>query len=267
MIIGLYIGGKTQREIAKQFCCSPTVICRILKKHSIKTRRFGGNLKYKDINTNFFKEINCEENAYFLGLLYADGCVSTKNKSYLISLKLKKSDAHIIERFKNIMSPSSLVKTTKDGKYCYFNINQKEICEQLINLGCVPNKSLILEFPTKVPINLIHHFLRGYSDGDGSIYKNKLKNCINTIWKITSTKNFCLKVTQILKNKLNINTSQSLAKPKTNEVTTNLTVGGNRQTKILLDWLYQDANIHLTRKYNRYVEFYQSCQKLNQHQK
>ena len=43
----------------------------------------------------------------------------------------------------------------------------------LIKQGCVPNKSLILTFPNKyqVPKNLINHFIRGYFDGDGSIYE------------------------------------------------------------------------------------------------
>ena len=83
------------------------------------------------------------------------------------------------------MSPSSTVKITKnkgsETKYCYFRINQKEICEQLISHGCLPNKSLILQLPNTVPNNLLRHFIRGYSDGDGTIYKNKLKTYFNSL--------------------------------------------------------------------------------------
>lgn len=41
------------------------------------------------------------------------------------------------------------------------------MCEDLINLGCVPNKSLILKFPTFdiVPEKYMSHFIRGYFDG------------------------------------------------------------------------------------------------------
>lgn len=260
LVIDLYNGGKQQREICEEIKCSQTHISNILKRVGVKTR-VGKNIRYTDIDNIFFKEINCEESAYFLGLLYADGNVQIKNNAYCISLKLKSNDQIILEKFRDIMSPSSLVKITKnkgsDTTYSYFRINQKEICEQLILHGCIPNKSLILEFPITVPNELISHFMRGYSDGDGCIYKNTFKNkkTINTIWKFVSTTQFCNHVAKILKEQLGINCSQSLSRPKTNQITTTLSVGGNLQVRKALDWLYQDAKIYLPRKYNKYLEF------------
>jgi hypothetical protein len=159
------------------------------------------------------------------------------------------------------MSPSSSVKTTDAGKYSYFRVNRKEICDQLISHGCVPNKSLILEFPTTVPNELIRHFMRGYSDGDGCIYKNHFKNkkTINTIWKFVSTKQFCQQTAKTLKEELGISCSQSLSRPKTNQITTTLSVGGNLQVRKVLDWLYQDATIYLPRKHDKYQEFIRDC--------
>lgn len=128
----------------------------------------------------------------------------------------------------------------------------------------VPKKSLILTFPTQVPTNLIRHFLRGYSDGDGCIYNNHFKNkkTINTIWKIVSTKQFCEQTAEILKEELGINCSQSLSRPKTNQITTVLSVGGNLQSRKVLNWLYQDATIYIPRKYDKYLEFQLSTDKL-----
>lgn len=254
-MIDLYQSGKSQKEIAENFLCSQTNVSAILRRNGIKTKN-NGNQKYYDINRSFFKEINSEENAYFLGFLYADGCVQTKNSAYTVSLKLKSNDQVIIEKFRDIMSPSSPIKIS-NSKYSYFRINQKEICEQLISHGCVPNKSLILEFPVTIPKELIKHFLRGYSDGDGTIYKNHFKNkkTINTIWKIISTKQFCNQVAKILKEELDINCSQSLSRPQTNKITTTLSVSGNLQVIKVLDWLYQDATIYLSRKYEKYLEF------------
>lgn len=259
-VIDLYNSGKQQREIAKQINCSQVSISNILKREKIQAR-VGKKIKYTDVNTFFFKEINSEQSAYFLGFLYADGNVS-KNKTCM-SLKLKSNDQYILEKFRNIMSPSSPIKITKmespgaiPYEYAYFRINQKEICEQLISHGCVPNKSLILKFPITVPNELVKHFLRGYSDGDGTIYNNfKNKKTINTIWKIVSTKQFCQTVANIIKEQLNVNCSQSLSRPKTNQITTTLSVGGNLQVKKVLDWLYQDATIYLPRKYEKYLEF------------
>lgn len=265
--IELYNSGKQQREIAKQLNCGQVSISNILRRAGVKTRA-GKRIIYDDINNLFFKEINSEASAYFLGFLYADGCVQIKNNTYVASLKLKSTDQIIIEKFRDIMSPSSPIKISKvESKgaipytYSYFRINQKEICEQLISHGCIPNKSLILEFPKTVPDNLLCHFLRGYSDGDGCIYKNKLqksdknKPYTNFIWKIVSTKQFCGIVAKLLKEKLNINCSQHLSQSKTNKVTTTLSVGGNLQTLKILDWLYQDATIYLPRKHEKYIEF------------
>jgi len=263
-IISLYRFGKTQKDLALIYRCSQTHISNILIKKLVKTR-VGKNIKYTDVNLNFFKEINDEESAYFLGLLYADGCVQIDNGCYTISLKLKSDDQYIIEKFRDIMSPSSPVKITKnkgsENTYSYFRINQKEICYQLENLGCMPNKSLILKFPTTVPTSLIRHFLRGYSDGDGCIYRNNLqktktsKPYSNYIWKIVSTKQFCESTAKILKEQLDINCSQSLSRPKTNDITTTLSVGGNNQSMKFLDWIYRDATIYLPRKYQKYLDF------------
>ena len=262
-IVRLYECGKQQREIAEIFKCSQTNVSAILKRKNIQTR-VGKKIVYNDVNYEFFKEINSEEKAYFLGLLYADGCVKTSNKTYTITLKLKSNDRLIIEKFRNIMSPSSPIKTCDNGKYSYFRIHRKEICEQLIYHGCFPVKSLILEFPTTVPDELIRHFIRGYSDGDGCIYNNKFKTYVNTIWKIVSTKQFCGKVAKILKNELNINCSQFLSSPKRkrNIITTTLSVGGNIQSEKILDWLYKDSAVYMNRKYEKYMKFKLSRNKI-----
>lgn len=254
-MVELYQLGKSQKEIATILNCSQTGVSTVLKRLNINTR-VGKKIIYTDVNKSFFKEINSEENAYFLGLLYSDGCVQTKNTRYQMTLKLKSDDQIILKIFRDILTPSSPIKISYE-KYSYFRINQKEICEQLISHGCVPNKSLILQFPQTVPKEFIKHFLRGYSDGDGTIYRNNFKGeaYANYIWKIISTKQFCNSVAKILKEELNINCSQYLSRPKTNQITTTLSVGGNNQSMKLLDWLYQDATIYLPRKYEKYIEF------------
>lgn len=52
----------------------------------------------------------------------------------------------------------------------------------LIRLGCVPNKSLILKFPSENIFSnpeLIRHFIRGYFDGDGSVFISREKHWRN----------------------------------------------------------------------------------------
>jgi len=51
------------------------------------------------LNEEFFDELN-EKSVYWLGFLYADGCVR-KRKSSELRLKLKKEDKSHIEKFNN----------------------------------------------------------------------------------------------------------------------------------------------------------------------
>lgn len=53
---------------------------------------------------------------------------------------------------------------------CKISINSKEMARDLINIGIVPKKSLILK-PPLIQDQYSLAFIAGYFDGDGSIYK------------------------------------------------------------------------------------------------
>ena len=182
---------------------SLTKVCKLYKKSITRTAHElkkelnfvspNKNNKKHNYNETFFEKIDTEEKAYWLGFLYADGSVikkevkgntkNAKNKTrYVLELCLaKKDEEHLLSFSKMMCSPVSQKKVK--GKEKTFEavrttITSKKIVEDLIKLGCVPNKSLILKFPTKeqVPEELIRHFMRGYFDGDGCIHyteKNK----------------------------------------------------------------------------------------------
>lgn len=267
-IISLYLSGKDTYETASIIGCSQTFIMNTLKRNNIPRRSTQIYTTKYISNENFFDIIDTEEKAYFLGLMYADGNNYVRSPhSYEVSIALMEKDKLILEKLRDLLSTNTLLKyltfkNTKWSNQYLLRINNKKMSEQLSKLGCVPKKSLILTFPNEdiVPTHLINHFIRGYSDGDGSIYSRIPKNngYVNYGWQITSTKNFCNSVDHLLSNKLNIHFSKSLVHPKTNQITTTLSVGGNLQVRKVLDWLYQDATIYLPRKYNKYQEFIHS---------
>ena len=129
------------------------------------------------------------------------------------------------------------------------------MCESLNNIGMKPNKSLILEFP-QIDEYLVSHFVRGYYDGNGSIYR-KIKNSNNhhITTTITSTKMFCNSLAEICTKKLDIYCPIYDASNH-NGVTKIFTLSGRNKSKKFLDWIYQDADMYLARKYDRYKEYY-----------
>lgn len=137
------------------------------------------------LNEEFFDELN-EKSAYWLGFLYADGYVR-KRKSSELRLKLKEDDKSHIEKFNNDLGSNSPIKYYSDGKSnsCYVSINSNKLVSKLFELGCVQNKTQEIRLPN-IPNEFINHFIRGYFDGDGSIYKvKKLPNS----YKITICSN------------------------------------------------------------------------------
>lgn len=135
------------------------------------------------VNNDFFNVINNGKNAYWLGFLMADGCIleyknnkTGKLKAMALQLSLSNSDNDHVEKFKLDIESEAPIKINKIklNNNMYYNskivICNTKMCRDLINLNCVPRKSLILEYPKdKIPEQFERDFIRGYFDGDGSI--------------------------------------------------------------------------------------------------
>jgi hypothetical protein len=159
---------------------------RALDQGKIKTTRIDefGNKKevvYQKIryNENFFKEWS-PEMAYVLGLIYTDGNLhirKAKSGYELGILSFAQKDKELVEKFLALMDCDAtirfkerkILKNTVAGELYYFNIGNNDIANDLIRLGVTPNKSLNMKFP-EIPDIYLRHFVRGFFDGDGSVY-------------------------------------------------------------------------------------------------
>ncbi len=209
---------------------------------------------YKD----FFRKIDTEEKAYWLGFIAADGNIS-KDK-YTCSIEIKQSDKEHLEKFSKIFNNYYPVlqidKVYPSVKIC---IHSKQCCLDLEQYGIIPNKSLILDINFNlISEELLPHFIRGYFDGDGSIFCNvpKRKNGYNyEEWgcNFVGTK----KVLSHFKRYLNLK----------NKITKkgniySLDISGTLKTYQVLTILYNNSTIFLQRKKDKYNEL-QSSQRLN----
>jgi len=57
-----------------------------------------------------------------------------------------------------------------------FSVNRREFVKNLIDKGCHQAKTFTLEFSKFLREDLKRHFIRGYFDGDGTIYLAKMKD-------------------------------------------------------------------------------------------
>ena len=228
----------------------------------------------KHFDKNFFKKIDSEEKAYFLGILYADGYNWMKGKNKNVSISLQEGDLELLLKLNNLIGGNHSIYNIKAKcKNCQnqskLQINSKILCQDLEQLGCVQNKSKVLLFPSIniLPPYLVHHFIRGYFDGDGSVWEGKRyktfvkdsrskngkreKVIHNVKFNFTGTVSVINGIQEVLvvnnivkKNK--INTSKKINN------CVQLEYSGRSQMKKFYNYLYQDATIWLERKKQKF---------------
>ena len=132
-------------------------------------------------------------------------------------------------------------------------VANKHLWNTLNNLGCTPQKSLTLKFPTyeKVPKELIRHFIRGYFDGDGSLCVTEKTRSIDVLGTYDFLYQLCLE-SGIDTNKIYV------SKSKSNKVF-RIVLGSKSDLYNFSKYMYDDCNIYLDRKYEKFkklMEYY-----------
>lgn len=163
-------------ELSKYYHCRTEAIKNILIQSSILLRKRGQQYNY-NINESFFEEINSEESAYFLGLLFADGNISydtSGSRSPIIRIGLKVDDEKILTIFKEILGLKNKIiydkRINKESAILSFRNNK--IAQDLSKYGIIPRKTYLTKHLPAIDKKYCRHFLRGLIDGDGSIFKN-----------------------------------------------------------------------------------------------
>lgn len=250
-IINLYTSGKSCYEIATIYNCSAPAIHEILKKSNTPRRSLSIAMTKYSHNKDYFKVIDTEDKAYFLGLLYADGNISNN----IMSINLQEKDKHILDSFKTFINYTGpLTINIKEGNrqtQWKLSIVSNNLVNDLLIHGIMPLKSFKLTFPTTIPKELQHHFIRGYFDGDGCIYvPNNKADCS---FSLVSTFELLDSIKVILVNELQFNNNNLYNPPKVKGKNVfTLSYYGRKSLIKLREWLYKDATIYLNRKYDKF---------------
>lgn len=260
-ICNMYKSGMSTVKIGKEFGVSHKKIARILDSYGIK--RVGNGRRKYSLNENYFDKIDTPNKAYVLGFLYADGNSNNNLTKQTISMSLQEDNFEILEAIRKEIGSEKPLKfidysNKHDFGYTYKNqyrllMHSKHMSETLRDLGMVPNKSLVLEFP-KIDPELYSRFIRGYFDGDGSVHFSTTihSNCLVTI---TSTLPFCEKIKAILETELKVHIGIRDAS-NNNGITKVAYVSGKNQLKKIYNYLYKDASLFMSRKYQKFFSQY-----------
>ncbi|MGL5068652.1 MAG: hypothetical protein ACRC6T_12720 [Sarcina sp.] len=231
-------------------------ICRKIKEEFNVSRKIAKRKKEFSFDEEFFEKIDSEEKAYWLGFLYADGCLIKKGEHYCVKLQLAKKDRDHIVKFRNSVKSNASVNDYIDKQNCESSrlmLNSKKAFFDLIEKGCGMRKTHELVFPNinQVDERYLRHFMRGYFDGDGTI--NIMKDCNQIRFQVLGTSAFL----QAYIEKLPLPTEQinALKLQKTRGIYT-LQIAGNIKARKIFDYMYNDASIFLERKHEIYLNHF-----------
>lgn len=257
-------------QLISQFHTSYESIIKILKNSKVEFRNLSQAMQRYKINEKYFDKIDSIDKAYFLGLLYTDGCNFRSKKEKTVTVNLQEGDRKILETFRKYLEtdrPLSYLQFPKKKNYqpqFRLTINNQYLSNQLNKLGCVPRKASKLKFPFWLEKNLVPHFIRGVFAGDGCISFSYLegkyyRRIRGEVLFISSSLNFLKSLAKIFICEVQI--KGHFHKHKSTGVYT-LKINGNKNVDRIMQWLHNSKNdLFLERKFIKWKQFQQESQK------
>jgi intein-encoded DNA endonuclease-like protein len=135
----------------------------------------------RKVNLDFFKKWS-HNTAYVLGFFAADGYI-THNKRGADFFSIQITDLDLLDKIRKVLESNHKIGLRegkgKEKNLYRLQIGSKEMCQDLRRLGYAENKTKSLFVPN-VPRKYLADFVRGYFDGDGSVWVgNSHKERIN----------------------------------------------------------------------------------------
>lgn len=241
----LYQSGLTISQVADKFNVSYTGMLNALRKLGV-TRRPAAR-KYV-VNEHIFDVIDTEEKAYWLGFLYADGCLIKTH----VTLTLAEKDRDHIERFVDFMgsdTPISIKTQNLQTKNPYpratVTISGKHLSARLKELGIVVGRTVsIQDIWRQIPPELLHHWVRGFFDGDGCAEK---KPHIH----FSLTREVGESLIELFAKEAGTNSDLKLVRNTRSNVVCNLKYKGYNNTMKIINYMYKEAKTWMPRKKTR----------------
>lgn len=247
---------KSQKEIGQMFGITQGRVGVILKKNGIKLSKGRLNMSKLGLDVQYFNNIDTKEKAYWLGFICADGYISRNGGKLSIIVK----DKEICEKLKRDIKSEHKIsfrenhdkRTNKVYSEYFYQITNAVFVSHIIDKGVTNTKNKHLEFP---PMDeaLYSYFIAGMFDGDGSI-------CIRSSGGIScsliSSKEVLDFIQEYFFNKFGIKPKPLIQVSANCENIFRIHWQSISDCKTVLDYIYQGDNIYLSRKYEKYKQYF-----------
>lgn len=157
----------------KSFGLSQYMVKKILQDNNVYVRSYTeskDNLRKYSCNDDYFKVQSCNM-AYVLGMLASDGNVAkTENQ---INIVLDAEDTEVLEKIRQELQISRPLKTfhrSDEAVNTKMSVFSSTMKRDLAHYSIVPAKTFILQPPELLKEEYYIDYIRGYFDGDGSVY-------------------------------------------------------------------------------------------------
>lgn len=262
-----YLAGFSVPNISQLVGISKSTLYKRFKALGLKTRDDSEKSIKCKFDDTYFENIDTDEKAYWLGFLCADGYILSERKygRKKVGVSLAKIDEAHLYKFRNAIDGDMSIKTYrvtsgyKPGiEYVRLIVPSEKMAEDLISHGMVEHKSNILKRPS-IDAQFYSHFIRGYFDGNGSIWRQR-KNSGGVDQHhigFTSTEDMLLFIIDSLIRSDVVGRRYPLRKRKPEQDVSSFKFGGNGNVRRFTDYIYANSaeNTRLDRKYQKYLEF------------
>jgi len=246
-VVESYVGGKSIQAVADIFGTNYGAVYRLLKALRL-TRSHKSSIRKYVMNEDYFKKINSQNKAYILGFIMADGSINPEQRA--VSIRLHHRDKEVLDFIKSEICPDKPLYIIKEhgwsAKQLFLLLSSVKMMNDLVRLGCVPNKTFKLKFPN-IRVKYQSHFIRGYFDGDGCICMST-----NNVFSVIGSKCFIKTLQGILMKKCDL----SKTKPAIQKGMAVLGYGGDINVLKIANYLYKNSNFKLQRKYMKFEQIW-----------
>lgn len=218
--------------------------------------RIMGIIKYQ-YKENIFEVIDSKEKAYWIGFLYADGYIHSRDNGWGIALK--ESDKEQLEKFIDFLGVDDrdCLAHRELTKSFNFHVTREKTHKDLINLGFTANKSYdtTLDVWNNIPKEFKKYFLLGFWDGDGSFAIGAAPRRRSLAGVISNNCNLLNEVAIFINEEIEKDFCK-VKEPTPGDPYYRIRLYDNK-AKIFGQWLYQDMvefTYKLERKYNKFLE-------------